>query len=138
MSDMFYGCSSLVEVPLLDTSKVTEMNYMFTGCSVLKEVPLLDTSKVTEMNYMFARCKSLVEVPELDTSKVTNTDYMFSGCLRLKTIPFADKIKDLKATKLPFLEELKTLPDEIKVKLLMDTSNFKDKKIQAMIKLYKD
>jgi surface protein len=87
---------------------------------------------------MFARCKSLVEVPELDTSKVTNTDYMFSGCSRLKTIPFADKIKDLKATKLPFLEELKTLPDEIKVKLLMDTSNFKDKKIQAMIKLYKD
>jgi hypothetical protein len=26
----------------------------------------------------------------------------------------------------------------IKVKLLMDTSGFKDKKIQAMIKLYKD
>jgi hypothetical protein len=63
---------------------------------------------------------------------------MFDGCLKLKTVQFADKIKDLKKTKLPFLEELKTLPEAVKVKLLMDTSNFKDKKIQAMIKLYKD
>jgi hypothetical protein len=65
-------------------------------------------------------------------------NYMFDRCTELKTIPFADKIKDLDKTNLPVLEELKTLPDVIKVKLLMDTSGFKDKKIQAMIKLYKD
>jgi hypothetical protein len=69
---------------------------------------------------------------------VTNMSAMFYGCSGLKTILFADKIKDLKATKLPFLKELESLPDTIKVKLLMDTSNFKDKKVQAMIKLYKD
>jgi hypothetical protein len=63
---------------------------------------------------------------------------IFFGCSALQTIPFADKIKDLGVTSLPFLEELETLPDAIKIKLLMDTSNFKDKKIQAMIKLYKD
>jgi hypothetical protein len=63
---------------------------------------------------------------------------MFYGCTDLITIPFADKIKDLKTIQLPFLDELKTLPDVVKMKLLMDTSNFKDKKIQAMIKLYKD
>jgi hypothetical protein len=63
---------------------------------------------------------------------------MFNGCKSLKTIPFADKIKDLEATQLPFLKELETLPDVVKVKLLMDNSDFKDKKIQAMIKLYKD
>jgi hypothetical protein len=63
---------------------------------------------------------------------------IFHKCSSLKTIPFADKIKDLENTNLPFLKELETLPDTIKVKLLMDTSNFKDKKIQAMIKLYKD
>jgi hypothetical protein len=39
---------------------------------------------------------------------------------------------------LPFLKEIENLPDAVKVKLLMDTSDFKDKKIQAMIKLYKD
>jgi hypothetical protein len=63
---------------------------------------------------------------------------VFYGCLKLKFVPFADKIKDLEATRLPFLDELKTLPDVIKVKLLMDTSDFKDKKIQAMLKLYKE
>jgi hypothetical protein len=65
-------------------------------------------------------------------------DRMFYKCSELKTIPFADKIKDLEATQLPFLKEFETLPDVVKIKLLMDTSNFKDKKIQALIKLYKD
>jgi hypothetical protein len=64
--------------------------------------------------------------------------YMFDRCSELKTIPFADKIKNLKVTGLPFLKELETLPDVVKAKILMDTSDFKDKKIQAMIKLYKD
>jgi surface protein len=111
---------------------------MFYGCSSLKEVPEFDTSKVTNMSGMFYGCESLKKVPKFDTSKETNKDYIFDGCTDLKTVPFADKIKDLKAIKLPFLEELKTLPDVVKVKLLMDTSDFKDKKVQAMIKLYKD
>jgi hypothetical protein len=63
---------------------------------------------------------------------------MFYACLELKTVPFADKIKDLKKTYLPFLKEIGTLPDVVQVKLLMDNSNFKDKKVQAMLKLYKD
>jgi surface protein len=90
------------------------------------------------MGYMFNGCSELVSIPDMDTSKVTNMNYMLQGCLSLETIPFADKIKDLDETYLPFLKELETLPDVVKVKLLMDTSNFKDKKIQAMIKLYKD
>jgi surface protein len=87
---------------------------------------------------MFSECSGLKEVPQFDTSKVIFITRMFYGCTELKTIQFADKIKDLKTTQLPFLDELKTLPDAVKVKLLMDTSDFKDKKIQAMIKLYKD
>jgi hypothetical protein len=63
---------------------------------------------------------------------------MFNGCTGLKTIPFADKIKNLKATMLTFLKELGTLPDVVKIKLLMDKSENKIKKIKAMIKLYKD
>jgi hypothetical protein len=63
---------------------------------------------------------------------------MFHVCSELKTVLFADKIKDLAVTKLPFLEELESLPYAVKIKLLMDTSDFKDKKIQAMIKLYKE
>jgi hypothetical protein len=64
--------------------------------------------------------------------------FMFRGCTSLKTIPFADKIKDLKVTTLPFLKELTALPDIVKIKLLMSPSDNKDKKIEAMIKLYKD
>jgi hypothetical protein len=87
---------------------------------------------------MFAWCTSLKEVPKLDTSSAKNMYGMLDGCKSLKTVPFADKIKDLEESGLPFLKELKTLPDVVKVKLLMDNSNFKDKKIQAMVKLYKD
>jgi hypothetical protein len=65
-------------------------------------------------------------------------DYMFYKCSGLKTVLFADKIKNLEATELPFLEEIENLPDVVKVKLLMSPSDNKDKKIQAMIKLYKD
>jgi surface protein len=135
---MFYGCSSLKEVPKLDTSKVTDISYMFKECKSLEKVPEFDTSSVTEMSYMFQDCKSLKEVPKFDISKVDKMSSMFYGCLKLKTVLFADKIKDFEVTKLPFLKELKTLPDVVKVKLLMDTSDFKDKKIKAMIKLYND
>jgi surface protein len=64
MSGMFYGCSGLKEVPLFDTSKVTDMYDMFYGCSGLKEIPHLDTSKVTDMNNMFSNCSSLEYILE--------------------------------------------------------------------------
>jgi surface protein len=138
MSSMFEGCLELKEVPHFDTSSVTNMSFMLNGCLTLKEVPQFDTSRVENMKGMFYVCSSLKEVPKFDTSQVKDMGYMFKRCSELKTVLFADKIKDLEATKLPFLEELKTLPEAIKVKLLMDTSDFKDKKVQAMIKLYKD
>jgi surface protein len=138
MYNMFNGCSRLKTIPNLDTSNVTEMSQMFYSCSSLKTIPKLDTSNVTNMSYMFGGCSELKEVQEFDTSEVTNMSGMFYGCSSLKTIPFADKIKDLEATKLPFLKELESLPDIVKIKLLMSPSDNKDKKIQAMIKLYKD
>ena len=38
MAGMFYDCSSLTTVPLLDTSKVTNMYRMFYGCLSLTSV----------------------------------------------------------------------------------------------------
>jgi surface protein len=87
---------------------------------------------------MFYECSGLKEVPDFNISKVNDIGNMFSGCSELKTIPFADKIKDLRKTFLPFLKDFETFPDVVKIKLLMSPSDFKDKKIQAMIKLYKD
>lgn len=87
MDSMFYGCSGLTTVPLLNTSNVTNMHNMFYGCSGLTTIPLLDTSNVTAMNYLFGSCSHLTTIPLLDTSKVINMQYMFISCGRLTTIP---------------------------------------------------
>ena len=56
---MFYYCSSLTTIPLLDTSNVTNMNSMFGNCKKLTTIPLLNTSKVTSMGSMFQYCPNL-------------------------------------------------------------------------------
>jgi surface protein len=57
---MFSNCSSLVGIPQLNTSNVTNMDSMFNNCYSLVSIPLLDTSKVTSMSSMFNNCRSLV------------------------------------------------------------------------------
>ena len=90
MWGMFDSCTSLTTIPLLDTSSVTRMNSMFTDCTSLTTIPLLDTSSVTRMNSMFLRCTSLTTIPLLDTSSVTDMSSMFNGCTSLTTIPLLD------------------------------------------------
>ena len=68
-----------------DTSNVTDMNNMFYS-SDITTIPLLDTSKVTNMRYMFNNCRDLTTVPSLDTSNVTDMNYMFSYCIDLTKI----------------------------------------------------
>ena len=87
MSNMFNSCSDLRDVPQLNTSNVTNMSGMFVGCSSLYTIPQLDTSKVTNMRSMFAKCSYLSTIPQLDTSNVLNMYNMFQGCERLTTIP---------------------------------------------------
>lgn len=90
MQSMFYGCTSLTSIPKLDTSNVTNMRTMFRDCTSLTTIPLLNTSEVTNMNQMFYYCKSLTSIPLLDTSKVTNVGYMFQACTGLKDVPVFD------------------------------------------------
>lgn len=76
----------------LDTSQVTTMRQMFYGCSSLVEVPALDTSQVTTMRAMFSGCSSLVEVPQMDgrnldsgtSTSSSGVGYMFSGTKSLR------------------------------------------------------
>ena len=86
-SFMFNGCTNLTEIPLLDTSNVTNMCAMFSSCTNLTEIPLLNTSSVTDMNDMFDRCTNLTTIPLLDTGSVTDMEYMFYGCTNLTTMP---------------------------------------------------
>ena len=86
MSNMFYLCSLLNSIPLIDTSNVTNMYCCFYYCSNLTTIPLFNTSNVTSMERMFYNCSKLTSLPQLDTSKVTNMSNMFYEC-RLTAIP---------------------------------------------------
>ena len=90
MDSMFRDCSNLTAIPLLDTSSATDMSYMFRDCSNLTAIPELNTSKVTNMAHTFQGCSTLTVIPLLDTSNVTNMVYMFQGCSNLTAIPLLD------------------------------------------------
>lgn len=90
MDHMFFQCSNLTTIPLLNTSNVTDMNYMFNNSINLNTIPLLDTSNVTDMNNMFGYCQNLTTMPLINTSKVTNMYAMFYYCKNLTAIPMFD------------------------------------------------
>ena len=92
MYNMFYYCNKLTTIPLINTSNVTNMSNMFRmdenyPFSVLESIPQLDTSNVKNMEKMLYACKSLTTIPLINTSNVTNMSYMFFGCSSLTTIP---------------------------------------------------
>ena len=76
----FRNYYKLLAIPLLDTSKVTNMDNMFNNCSSLTIIPQLNTSEVTNMSGMFSICRSLMTIPQLNTSQVTNINGMFYQC----------------------------------------------------------
>ena len=86
MSEAFSSCINIESIPQLDTSNAINMSNAFNYCEKIKSIPLLNTSKVTNMTRLFAFCSSLETVPEIDTSSVTNMSYMFNYCEKLKSI----------------------------------------------------
>ena len=85
-NSMFYSCSKLTTVPLLDTSNATVMTSMFSLCTKLTTVPLFDTSNVAMTDMMFSFCTRLTTVPSLDLRKVTSCSNMFLMCYNLTDI----------------------------------------------------
>lgn len=67
----------------VDISNVTSMGNLFYSCSQLTVVPVLNTSNVTSMNQLCYACTRLTTVPALNTSKVTDMANMFYNCSRL-------------------------------------------------------
>jgi surface protein len=92
-SHMFSYCSSLEEIPLLDSRKWWTFNAAFTGCAKLKTIPALDTSSAQGFYYAFYNCSSLVSLPALDTSKVTDFTQAFYNCSSLTSIGGLDTSK---------------------------------------------
>ena len=90
---LFKGFSKVVAInglSILNTSRVTSMNYMFRDCSSLQTLDLsgFDTSKVTSMYFMFKRCRKLekIDLSGFDTSEVKNMNSMFGDCSSLQTL----------------------------------------------------
>ena len=79
----FSNYYKLLAIPLLNTSRVTSMNYMFNSCSSLTTIPLLDISNVTNMSGMFSGCASLTTVPKLNASGVTSVSSFANNCKSL-------------------------------------------------------
>ena len=87
MEYMFYNCTQLQTIPLIDTSKVTNMYYIFRDCGSLQTIPLIDTSKVINMERAFSDCSSLQTIPSIDTSNVENANRLFYNCGSLQSLP---------------------------------------------------
>lgn len=87
---VFYGCSNLTEVGVLDTAGVTTMSNMFRECSSLTtlDVSGWDVSSVTSMSNMFFGCTSLttLDVSSWNVSSVTNMRGTFQSCSSLTTL----------------------------------------------------
>lgn len=86
-SNLYKNNTNLVYAPLIDTSKVTNMQNMFNGCSQLTYVPQYNTSKVMLMSNMFAGCNSLTTISQFDTSGVVAMDYLFQNCRAITSVP---------------------------------------------------
>ena len=86
-SIMFYNCTSLTTIPLINTAAGTNFSIMFASCSSLTTIPLINTAAGTNFSSMFASCSSLTTIPLINTAAGTNFSSMFYNCYSLSTIP---------------------------------------------------
>ncbi len=90
---MFYGCTSLINVPELPAVTLIQNCYksMFSGCTSLIAAPQLPAATLAESCYngIFSGCTSLISVPELPATTLAPYCYrdMFSGCTSLTNAP---------------------------------------------------
>lgn len=90
-SRMFYGCSKLTEVGVLNTSGVTNIGYIVRQCHSLTTIDVSnwDVSSVTEMNFAFYQCFAIntLDVSNWDVSNVERMISMFYACGALNDLP---------------------------------------------------
>ena len=77
---MFYECSSLHTIPLMDTSNITNFSQMFFRCYALKNIPPLNMSNATSTYKMFYEAYSIEAFPEVDLNNLISASYMFYAC----------------------------------------------------------
>lgn len=90
LEGFFNQCFNLRRVPtFINTSNVQNMNSMFAECSSLQELPSLDTTRNTNFGSMFYNCHTATKAPDsFAGASGTNFALMFIGCRNLKQLPF--------------------------------------------------
>ena len=95
-TNMFAGCTSLVNTPELPVINLSDncYQYMFQGCTSLVNAPELASTTLTNNCYegMFANCTGLTNGPSsignsATTMAASACSYMFSGCTSLVNAP---------------------------------------------------
>lgn len=83
-SAMFSSCSSLINVPIFDTSNVTDMSNMFgNNTHTFTTAPNYNTQNAQDMGGMFYQNQDLINVPIYNTSSVQTMRNMFYECTSL-------------------------------------------------------
>lgn len=85
---MLSGCSSLITIPLLDTSQVTNFDSFLSGCASLTIMPDLSYANASNCMSLFNGCTSLKDLPKLNFPVCTNFSSTFLSCPRLVEITF--------------------------------------------------
>lgn len=78
MRQFFFNSPSVVSIPSLNTSSVTNFSYAFYKTS-LKEIPAIDTSNATDLSNFIREILTIKSIPLFDTGKVTNVQNMCYG-----------------------------------------------------------
>lgn len=100
---MFENCPSLLHVPeAISEAPLQDCSYMFYNCSSLTNMPQLNTSNCSDFEHMFDGCTGLTSIPQLDGSRLSmgrsavhsGQYFGLSGCFRVFTGVFGG-FKDL-------------------------------------------
>ena len=92
-SNMFSGCTSLIQAPALPATTLADYCYfnMFYGCTGLTQAPALPAATLAFScyAYMFDGCTGLTQAPTLPATTLANYcySYMFNGCTGLTQAP---------------------------------------------------
>ena len=85
-ANKLFGGFQGTELPLIDTSNVTDMEGMCMACSNIVTLPQFNTSSCTKISTFCSGCVNLENVPILDLSSIANISLMnsmFSLCNKL-------------------------------------------------------
>ena len=84
----FYGCTSLIKVPLLDYSTLTDCTCMFRGCNAITDTTgAKNFNKITNAGSMFYATKiQSIDMSSWNVANLTKASFMFNECSNLVSV----------------------------------------------------